>query len=229
MTVALVVAASHSRRVIAGCARCRRRLERPTGPNTLLMPYVRRVQHQQLFLALLTAPSCCLDGAPGAPPTEAATPDRWQATDDLGPAPAACCSSLLPLWRCGPAQGEGAENPWLAWGLHLAHTMAEARGISPHLRSLLNRTLIMLLAEHRGGELIRSSDFHGVLRDRKISTEHISEVLERMGVLLDDRPASFEKWLTVKLDGLAPGIRSETERWVRAPARRRAAQPSPRP
>ncbi len=108
------------------------------------------------------------------------------------------------------------ENPWLAWGLHLAHTMAEARGISPHLRSLLNRTLIMLLAEHRDGELIRSSDFHGVLRDRKISTEHISEVLERMGVLLDDRPATFEKWLAVKLDGLAPGIRSETERWVRA-------------
>ena len=101
------------------------------------------------------------------------------------------------------------ENPWLAWGLHLAHAMAEARGISPHLRSLLNRTLIMLLAEHRDGELIRSSDFHGVLRDRKISTEHISEVLERMGVLLDDRPASFEKWLAVKLDGLAPGIRSE--------------------
>ena len=49
-----------------------------------------------------------------------------------------------------------------------------------------------------------------------------------MGVLLDDRPASFEKWLTVKLDGLAPGIRSETERWVRA-LHDGGPQPSPRP
>ena len=191
-------------------------LERPTGPNTLLMPYVRRVQHQQLFLALLTgrrAASRALPGRrrPKPPPLTVGRPRMIWVQLPLFVVPRCYRYGDVDLRR-----EKAPENPWLAWGLHLAHAMAEARGISPHLRSLLNRTLIMLLAEHRDGELIRSSDFHGVLRDRKISTEHISEVLERMGVLLDDRPASFEKWLAVKLDGLAPGIRSETERWVRA-------------
>jgi hypothetical protein len=36
-----------------------------------------------------------------------------------------------------------------------------------------------------------------------------------MGIMCDDRPASFQKWLAGKLDGLAPGIRAETQRWAR--------------
>jgi integrase len=108
------------------------------------------------------------------------------------------------------------ENPWLAWALHLAHTMAEARGFREKTLTRLNATLIMLLAEHRDGEQVRSSDFYPVLRKRGIGAEHTSEVLEQMGVLLDDRPPafSFEKWLAEKLEGLAPGISSETETWA---------------
>jgi integrase len=79
----------------------------------------------------------------------------------------------------------------------------------------LNRTLVMLLSEHRDGELIRISDFHQVLRERGASIEQTSEILQQMGILLDDRPAIFEKWLQRKLDGLAPGIRLETMRWAR--------------
>jgi site-specific recombinase XerC len=107
------------------------------------------------------------------------------------------------------------ENSWLAWALNLAHTMAESRGFDPKVHRALNRTLVMLLGEHRDGELIRSSEFHQALRDRGTSIEQTSEILQKMGVLLDDRPATFEKWLQRKLDGLAPGIRSETERWAR--------------
>jgi len=36
-----------------------------------------------------------------------------------------------------------------------------------------------------------------------------------MGVLDDDRRPSFEDWLERKLDGLAPGIRADTEAWLR--------------
>ena len=156
-------------------------LERPTGPNTLLMPYVRRVQRQQLFLALLTGPSCCSKALPGRrrpkpPPLTVGRPRMiWVQL------------LLLVVPRCYrygdvDLRGEGAENPCACVGS--ASRARNGRGPRhlPHLRSLLNRTLIVLLAEHRDGELIRSSDFHGVLRDRKISAEHISEVLERMGV-----------------------------------------------
>jgi integrase len=112
-------------------------------------------------------------------------------------------------------RGIAPKNPWLAWALHLARTMAEARGFPEIVRRDLNRTLAMLLAEHRDGELIRSSDFYDVLRDQSVSIKHTSEILQKMGVLLDDRPTGFEKWLAAKVEGLAPGIRSETERWAR--------------
>ena len=77
--------------------------------------------------------------------------------------------------------------------------------------------LVMLLAKHREGELIRVSDFHDVLRERGASIERTIEILTGMGILADDRPAlsTFERWLAGKLDGLAPGIRPETERWAR--------------
>jgi integrase len=73
----------------------------------------------------------------------------------------------------------------------------------------------MLLAEHRDGELIRASDFHEVVRRRGGSLRQTREVLETMGILLDERPVAFERWLQHKLDGLAPGIRAESERWAR--------------
>lgn len=40
-------------------------------------------------------------------------------------------------------------------------------------------------------------------------------VLEEMGIFEDDSEPSFEGWLAERLEGLAPGIRSEAERWTR--------------
>ncbi len=54
-----------------------------------------------------------------------------------------------------------------------------------------------------------------MLRDRCCSIAHTCDVLEQMGILVDDRSSTFEVWLAEKLDGLAPAIRDETERWVR--------------
>ncbi len=195
-------------------------LERPTGPGTLLAPYLAKVRHQQLFLADMTycrsPPPRSFPrryGVKGRPLTPAppvvGRPVEWPQLR-LFDAPRYYRYGRVDL-RSGPAP----ENPWLKWALHLAHTIAESRGFDPVVRRALNRTLIMLLVEHRAGELIRSSDFHHVLRERGTSIEHTSEILRMMGVLLEDLPATFEKWLGCALEGLTPSIRSETERWLR--------------
>jgi integrase len=195
-------------------------LDRATGHGRRLAPYLREVRHQQLFLAGLN-PSHAIpralphdDGAKGdsskAPPPAAIRPNViWLQLPLL----------IVPRYyrygRVNPNSGAAPENPWLDWALHLAHAMAEARGFHLEVLRSLERTLRMLLAEHRDGELIRSSDFYDMLRERNVSITHTSEVLKRMGVLLDDRPAPFEKWLANSLDRLDPGIRSEAERWAR--------------
>ncbi|MGH2847655.1 MAG: tyrosine-type recombinase/integrase [Thermoleophilaceae bacterium] len=193
-------------------------LERPTGPGYPLAPYLRRVRHQQLFLADLNrrraAPRSFqrrygAKGRPHNPPPPPAGPVGW-AQLSLFEAPRAYCYGRRDLRR-GPVP----DNPWLAWALHLAHTRPEARGFDLIVRRALNRNLVMLLADYRGGEPIRSSDFYEVLRDRCCSITHTTDVLEQMGILLDDRPSTFESWLAEKLDGLAPGIGTEVERWVR--------------
>lgn len=48
-----------------------------------------------------------------------------------------------------------------------------------------------------------------MLRALDIGAERVAEVLDKMGVLADDRRPAFEDWLGRKLDGLAPGIRHE--------------------
>ncbi|GGP00073.1 hypothetical protein [Wenjunlia tyrosinilytica] len=48
-----------------------------------------------------------------------------------------------------------------------------------------------------------------------MSTVRTTEVLDRIGVLLDDRPATFDLRLERKLDGLAAGIRQDVEGWAR--------------
>jgi len=193
-------------------------LERPIGPNTPLAPYMRRVRHQQLFLADLNRRRAKprafprrygIKGRPHKQPPPPAGPVGW-AQLPLFEAPRDYRYGRLDLRKSA-----APDNPWLAWALHLAHRRAEARGFDPIVWHALQRNLVMLLADYRGGEPIRSSAFHGVLRERGASLAHTSDVLELMGILLDDRPAAFESWLADKLDGLAPAIRSETERWAR--------------
>lgn len=45
--------------------------------------------------------------------------------------------------------------------------------------------------------------------------ERTAEVLDHIGMFLDDRPSSFDLWLERKLDGLAAGIRRDVEDWSR--------------
>ncbi|WP_327100323.1 integrase [Nocardia vinacea] len=108
------------------------------------------------------------------------------------------------------------DNPWLAWALHLSWTMAEAHGFPHEQRRALDRNLVMLLATHADGDLVRVSQFHRLIcRQGGGALVHVIDILSMMGILLDDRPTVFDSWLDAKLDGLAPAIAHQAERWVR--------------
>lgn len=107
------------------------------------------------------------------------------------------------------------ENPWLAWALHLAHATAAARGWSTVMLESVTRQLVMLLASHAEGELIRVSDFRDAVRQGEGITRTL-EILTQMGIADDDRPTAFDGWLAIQLIGLAPGIAGEAGRWARA-------------
>jgi integrase len=201
---------------------CQAGLQRPTGPSTPLLPYVIGVRHQQLFLAGMpprrAAPRTMLRryGAKGRPPKPpppaAARPrSRWvqpALVEDL-------VGRGYRYGRVDLRSGPAPDNPWLAWALHLAHTMAEARGFDPIVRRALNRTLVMLLADHADGQVLRASLFYPVLLARGTSIAHTTQILQTMGIFVDDRPATFDTWLQAKLDGVAPAIAAETSRWAR--------------
>jgi hypothetical protein len=200
---------------------CQAALERPTGPGTPLAPYLVKVRHQQLFLAGMQqrrAPPRAFPRRYGVrgrprkrPPPVAARPRSGWVQPTL-------VDGLPRQFRYGRVdlrRGPGGDNPWLAWALHLAQTMAEVRGFDPVVRRALNRTLVMLLADHADEQLLYASQVYPVLRARGTSITHTTQILQAMGIFIDDWPATFEVWLQGKLDGLAPGIRAETSRWAR--------------
>jgi integrase len=211
---------------------CQARLERSAalggaaGTYTLLLPYVRQVRYQQLFLAGMPAPRDLY------PKPELR---RWGVGSGKGrlpkPSPAPAAQPVVPWWQ--PPLFDGVvreyrygrvdlrrdrlpDNPWLAWALHIAHTMAEARGFDSIVLSALNRALVMLLANHVDGERIRFSDFHQVLRRRGTAPQHTAHVLSVMGILIDDRRPAINVWLDNRLACLAPAIGHHTHRWARA-------------
>jgi hypothetical protein len=106
-------------------------------------------------------------------------------------------------------------NPWLAWGLYLAWRRGQSRGWRRGLRFAVRRTLIIVLSRHEPGDTVRYSEVIPLQQALGVRAGRTAEVLQEMGVLDDDRRPSFEDWLGRKLDGLAPGIRADTEAWLR--------------
>ena len=141
------------------------------------------------------------------------------------PAPAACPAcrwiqarlfeARRDFTRFDESTGADLGNPWLAWGLYLAWRRGEARGWKRGVRFGVRRALIIVLSRHEAGDTVRYSEIIPVQRALGISAGRVAEVLQEMGVLDDDRCPSFESWLERKLEGLAPGIRTDVEAWLR--------------
>ncbi|WP_254885830.1 hypothetical protein [Streptomyces sp. NA02950] len=111
--------------------------------------------------------------------------------------------------------GVDLTSPWLTWAKYLAHRFAEARGWGRNIRFGVNRGLALVLTGYVEGDAIRHSEIFTPLRSRDLPVGHVVTVLEEMGIFEDDSEPSFEGWLAERLQGLAPGIRSEAERWTR--------------
>ncbi|MFA7767406.1 hypothetical protein [Streptomyces sp. NRRL S-448] len=79
----------------------------------------------------------------------------------------------------------------------------------------MNRGMAHLLTAYVEGDVIRHTELFIPLRALDLPVGHIVTVLEEMGIFEDDSEPSFERWLAERLEGLAPGIRSEAEGWTR--------------
>ncbi|MGW7064011.1 hypothetical protein ACWGHM_36680 [Streptomyces sp. NPDC054904] len=116
--------------------------------------------------------------------------------------------------RLDPAAAD-LTSPWLAWAKYLAYQLAEARGWGRGIRISVNRGLAIVLTDYVAGDAIRHSEIFNPLRALDLRFGHTATVLEEMEIFLDDSKPSFERWLAERLDGLAPGIAAEAERWIR--------------
>lgn len=188
--------------------------------NAKAANYLHQVRHHQLFFANMASTR----GATTTPPRR---PQQRGRPRKYSPAPAArpdtTCTQLslfADLRRQYTRFDEGVDvdldNPWLAWGQYLAHRLAERRGWSRRVSADVQRSLIILLSGHGEGEVVHYSAMRITLRDRDLNVERVTDVLDEMGIFVDDRRPAFEDWLDDKLDGIAPGIARETEMWLRA-------------
>lgn len=194
-----------------------------TRSVVVIAPHLPHVRFHQLFLAGMTQRRA-------KPRT---TPRRYGAKGHpLKPPPAAVArpntaSAQLALFSLEELardysrlhfdlrQQAAPDNPWLAWALHHAHSIAEARGWAPSVRRSMQRVLVRLLAYHHDSDVVRTSDVRVVASRYSCNVDHAAEILEHMRVLVDDEPATFDTWLAAKLNGLAPQIARDVHRWTR--------------
>ena len=211
---------------------CQARLDRSEalggaiGTYTLLLPHVRRVQHHQLFLADMPAPRDLVGKpkqrrhgvGPGSPGIRRKTPPPVVGRPQVLWVQPTLFDRVRRDYRYGQIDLRThamPDNPWLRWGLHIAHSRAEAHGWDEIVLGAVNRALLVLLADHADGDTVNVADFAAVLRRRGTSVERTSEVLAAMGILLDERRPAFDGWLETKLQDLPPGIGNPVHQWAR--------------
>ena len=182
--------------------------------------HLHRVRHHQLFFANMLSTR----GAATTPPRRY---DRRGRPRKPPPAPVGRPATrwVQPFLfdglrrdytRFDERQDVDLDNPWLGWGQHLAYRLGEARGWSGGVRADVARALIILLSSHVEGDVVFYSAMFSALRALDLSCDRTADVLDQMGILLNDRRPSFEDWLDGKLDGITPGIAREVETWLRS-------------
>jgi Phage integrase, N-terminal SAM-like domain len=205
---------------------CQARHDRDTADadarsSVVLAPWLAQVRHHQLFFARMESRRARPRmmprryGAKGRPrklpPAVAARPASYGVQLALYAAPPArdYARAAFDL-RGGAVPG----NAWLDWALRLSWAAGEARGWQPGTRRALQRVLVMLLAGHRDGETIPASAVHALARRHSVSAQCAEEIVTAMGILADDRPGLFARWLDARLTGLPAGVARETRRWA---------------
>lgn len=184
---------------------------------TVLGPYLARVRDHQLFFAWMNKPR--QPGPRLGKQGRYIRKPRYQLYPLVIPATGVDQLSLFDLsrdfTRFDRCLHANLGNPWLNWARHTLIDLSERRGWPKRVLQETDRALIILLSGHVHGDKIRYSDLFPALRARGLSVERTVEVLDQLDLLDDDRVPAFELWLDRKLTNLAPGIRRDTEAWLR--------------
>jgi hypothetical protein len=158
-----------------------------------------RISHHQLFFDKMS---------PGSGP-------RPATARKASPAAPASARAWVRLRLTAPRPAPDT-SPALAAAARVADRLAEARGWSAAARHRVGQGLRIALAGSSEDEPVQWSRALPLLHAAHVPAKHVAEVLSQAGMLNDDRVPAFDSWLDRKLDGLAGGIRHDTERWVRA-------------
>lgn len=229
---------------VGGCGACHRRVPLKKGycrlcwhqaredravtaedarSRVVLAPHLLRVRFHQLFLAGMTKRR----GRPRTTPRrygEKGRPPKPAPTPRVRPVSAGTQLALVSTEELQRSfhtvqfdlrTASAPDNPWLAWALYLAHTIAEARGWSPVARRAMQRTLVHLLANYREGDLIKATEVRAISSGFSVNVNNATQILGAMGIPIEERAPKLDLWLDAKLDGLAPGLENPVRRWVR--------------
>ncbi|MFZ3595074.1 site-specific integrase [Streptomyces sp. BH104] len=204
---------------------CQARLERAERVTdarsaVVLAPYLPGIRHHQLFLAgysRRTAKPRTIErrrGTKGRPPktppapAPAPAPTWFQPT--LFETPGRNYRARRLDLRANPAP----DNPYLAHALHLAHQRSEARGWLPEVRRNMQRVLVPLLTGHIPGERIKASDARVLARRHSAALDAVLEIIDDLGLLDHDLPATLDTWLQRVLAPLTPNWSTEILAWA---------------
>ncbi|MEW2581514.1 hypothetical protein [Streptomyces syringium] len=154
----------------------------------MIEPYLRRVTCQQLFFANLQRPK---NGGPRVgragrrvlKPTPLPEPHRVITTSTQ----LTLFTATRDFHRFGRELHADLANPRLVQARQAARALGEARGWSRWIASDVNRALVIVLSGLREGESIRYSELFPALRVRGLPVVRIAEVLDRLGLFIDDR------------------------------------------
>jgi len=91
--------------------------------------------------------------------------------------------------------------------------LAESRGWAPWILREIDEGLVVLLSGHAPGDVIAYSDVVPIDRLGH-NVGHTAEVLDRLGILHDDRTPAFDSWLRLRLTALTPEMATEVETWA---------------
>jgi integrase len=195
-----------------------------TRGRQVVAPHLPGVRHHQLFFAGMHGkhtpkpPSIARRrGARGRPPKAAPQPVTAPRLVWVQPA-LFDDDAVIRVHRGTPVdlrRETAPDNPWLAWALYLAHSLAEARGWAPVVRRTMQRTLVMLLADHQSGDRLRVSRLREAVKNHSVNLDHLIEILAVMDVVDDDRSAPLEPWFACRLLEAAVAIRRDTLTWAR--------------